>query len=73
MSDADVEELLKLPSEERLRLVELIWGSLTAIPSTIPLSASHRAAIGRNLPRHRCDSVDILTLEEVLAEVRRGR
>ncbi len=33
MSDADVEELLKLPPEKRVRLVELIWGSLTAIPS----------------------------------------
>jgi hypothetical protein len=37
MSDADVEELLELPPEERLRLVELLWGNLTAIPSaTLP-------------------------------------
>jgi putative addiction module component (TIGR02574 family) len=56
MSDADIEELLKLPPEERLRLVELIWGSLTAIPSTIPLSASHRAAIGEELAEHRFES-----------------
>ncbi len=56
MRDADIEGLLKLPPEERLRLVELIWGSLTAIPSTIPLSASRRAAIREELAEHRCDS-----------------
>jgi len=48
MSDADVEELLKLPVEERLHLVELIWGSLTLRQTglelvTVPL----RRALGR--------------------------
>ena len=28
MSDADVAEILKLPPEERMRLVEIIWASL---------------------------------------------
>ncbi|MBL8529172.1 MAG: addiction module protein, partial [Burkholderiales bacterium] len=42
MSDADVAEILKLPPEERMRLVELIWESLVATPSTIPLSDAHR-------------------------------
>ncbi len=33
MSDADVAEILKLPPEERLRLVEIIWESLSTTPS----------------------------------------
>jgi len=28
MSDAEIAEILKLPVEERLRLVELIWESV---------------------------------------------
>jgi len=28
VSDADVAEILKLPAEERMRLLEIIWASL---------------------------------------------
>ena len=36
MSDTDVAEILKLPVEERMRLVELIWESLAADPTLYP-------------------------------------
>ena len=72
MSDADVAELLKLPTEDRLRLVELLWESLSSNPHTIPLSDAHRAAIDEALADHRRNPEDVLTLEQVLPEVRRG-
>ncbi len=72
MSDADVAELLKLPTEDRLRLVELLWESLSSSPHTIPLSDAHRAAIDEELADHRRNPEDVLTLEQVLPEVRRG-
>ena len=73
MSDADVAEILKLPPEERLRLVELIWESLAATPSAVPLSDAHRAAIDQELAEHRRNPNDVLTLEELLSGVRKAR
>lgn len=43
MSDADVAEILKLPTEDKLRLMELLWESLSASPSEVPLGDAHRA------------------------------
>jgi hypothetical protein len=42
MSDTDVAEMLKLPVEERIRLVELIWESLIANPEALPLVRDQR-------------------------------
>ncbi|MGH8582096.1 MAG: addiction module protein [Gammaproteobacteria bacterium] len=71
MSDSDVAEILKLPAAERLRLVELIWESLTEMPSEIPLSDAHRAAIDEELAEYRRNPNDVLNLDQVLSAVRR--
>ena len=71
MSDADVAEILKLPVEERLRLVELIWESLAADPSGVPLGDAHRAVIDERLAEHECNPDDVVSRGEVLAEARR--
>lgn len=73
MSETDVAEILKLPVEERLRLVELIWESLSATPAEVPLSDAHRDAIDEELADYKRDPNDTLTLEQILAEVRRAR
>ena len=73
MSDADVAEILKLPPEERLRLAELIWESLAATPSSVPLGDAHRAAIDEELAEHRRNPNDVLKLEELLSGVRKTR
>ena len=71
MSDADVAEILKLPVEDRLRLVELLWESLSENPSVVPLSDAHRLAIDDELAEHRRNPEDVLNLEQVLPEARR--
>ena len=71
MSDTEVAEILKLPVEERLRLVELICQRLSAMPSALPLSDAHRAAINKELANHRREPNDVITIEQVLARVRR--
>jgi putative addiction module component (TIGR02574 family) len=73
MSDADVAELLKLPAEEKLRLLELLWENLSASPSTLPVGDAHRAAIDEALAEHRQSPNDVLTLEQVLTGVRKAR
>lgn len=72
MSDADVAEILKLPAEERLRLVELIWESLAAKPSEVPLGDAHRAVIDERIAEHERNPDDVLPRGEVLAQARRG-
>ena len=71
MSDADIAEILQLPVEERLRLVQLIWDSVAAEPSALPLGDAHRAVIDQRLADHEADPDDIATRDEVLAEARR--
>ena len=71
MSDADVAEILKLPVEERMRLVELIWESLAADPSALPLSDAHRAVLDERLAEHERNPDDVATRDEILAEARR--
>ena len=72
MSDTDVAEILKLPAEERLRLVEIIWASLVTEPSSVPLGDAHRAVIDERLAEHERNPDDVVSRDEVLAEARRG-
>ena len=70
MSDTDVAEILKLPIEERLRLVELIWESLAADPSGVPLGDAHRAAIDERLAEHERNPGDVVSRDDVFADAR---
>ena len=72
MSDTDVAEILKLPAEERMRLNELIWQSLAAEPSAVPLSDAHRSIIDERLAEHARNPDDVVTRDQVLLEARRG-
>ena len=69
MSDA---EILSLPTEERLRLVELIWESLALSPKAVPLSEAHCAVIDERVAEHVRNPDDVVSRAEVLAEARRG-
>ena len=71
MSDADVAEILKLPPEERLRLAEVIWASLAAEPSTVPLGDAHRKVLDERLAEHTKDPNDVISRDQVLADARR--
>ncbi|MGH8676522.1 MAG: addiction module protein [Burkholderiales bacterium] len=73
MSDTEVAELLKLPAEEKLRLLELLWESLSATPVSVPLGDAHRAAVDEALAEHRLHPDDVLTMEEMLRGVRKAR
>jgi putative addiction module component (TIGR02574 family) len=72
MTETDVAEILKLPVEDRLRLIELIWESLGTDPAALPLSDAHVTVLEERLAEDRRDPTDVLTLEEVLSEARRA-
>lgn len=71
MSDADVAEILKLPPEERMRLLEIIWASLAADPSSVPIGDAHRAVIDERVAEHERNPDDVLSRDQVISEARR--
>jgi len=71
MSDADIAEILKLPVEERLRLVEIIWESIATDPAGVPLGDAHRALIDERLAEHERNPDDVVSRDEIFAEARR--
>src|SRR5258708_7387345 len=68
--DSHISELLKVPAEEKLRLLGLLWESLSVSASALPLSDAHRSAIDEALAKHSQAPDDVLTLEQVLSGVR---
>ena len=71
MSDTDIAEILQLPVEERLRLVQLIWDSVAAEASAVPIGDAHRAVIDERLAEHDANPGDVATRDEIMAEARR--
>jgi len=70
MSQADVAKILALSVEERLRLIELIWQSLSNNPSEIPVTDAERQLIAERLGEHERHPDDVVKHAEMLAYVR---
>jgi len=67
-----VAEILALPVQERLRLVEAIWDSISAVPEALPLTQWQREELDRRLAEFEADPESGSTLEDVFARIRRG-
>jgi putative addiction module component (TIGR02574 family) len=73
MNQADIADLLKLPAEERMRLIELLWESLAAEPGALPLADAQRTVLDERLSEHERTPDDVLTVAQAIAGARRGR
>ena len=65
-------ELLELPIEERIRLVELIWDSIAAVPEAIPVSDELKAELNLRLAEFEADPQAGFPWEEVRKRIVRG-
>ena len=72
MNQELVAEILALPVQERVRLVEAIWDSISAVPEALPLTQWQREELDRRLAEFEADPEAGSTLEEVFARIRRG-
>jgi putative addiction module component (TIGR02574 family) len=72
MNQELVAEILALPVEERVRLVEAIWDSISAAPEALPLTQWQREELDRRLAEFEAGPEAGSTLEEVFARIRRG-
>ena len=49
MNNISIADILELPVQERIRLVELIWDSVAAIPEAVSISPELRAELETRL------------------------
>jgi putative addiction module component (TIGR02574 family) len=63
-----LDEILRLPADQRLKLVEDIWDSLAASPTDVPVPQRHVDELDRRLANP--DERATLTWEQVQARLR---
>ena len=51
----NLSELLQLPVEERLKLVEALWDSIAEFPEALELSAAQKQELDRRLESYESD------------------
>ena len=68
-----VAEILSLPVEDRMEVVEAIWASISAFPDALPLTDWQKEELDRRLEEMESDPDGGLTMEEVFAAIRRGK
>ena len=63
-------DITSLSSEERLRLLEELWESLSATPEAIPLTTAQREELDRRLDELDQEGPSGIPWEDVLPDVR---
>ncbi len=67
-----IAEILALPVTERVRMVEAIWDSISAVPDALSLTQWQKEELDRRLAEFEADPDSGATLEEVFARIRRA-
>ncbi len=62
-------ELLKLPVEERLKLVESIWNSIAEFPDSLELTDSQKAELDRRLDEYEADPTAGISWSDLKAQL----
>ncbi|HKH46654.1 MAG TPA: addiction module protein [Thermoanaerobaculia bacterium] len=73
MKPLPVAEILELPVAERMRLVEIIWDSIAAVPEAVPVSDDLKADLDRRLAEFEADPEAGLPWNEVRERILQGR
>ena len=64
MSLAEIPQLAKLSTDEKLQLVEDLWDSIASAPRDLPVSDAERVLLEERWAAHRQNPDAALTLEE---------
>lgn len=73
MKPPPVAEILELPVAERIRLVEIIWDSIAAVPEAVPVSDELKAELDRRLAEFEANPEAGSPWEEVRERILQGR
>ena len=72
MKQVSFSEILELPVRERIRLVELIWDSVAAVPEALPVPDELKAELDRRLSDFEANPEAGSPWEEVRKRVLQG-
>lgn len=72
MKQFPVAEILELPVAERIRLVELIWDSIAAVPEAVPVSSELKAELDRRLAEFEANPEAGSPWDEVRKRITQG-
>lgn len=73
MKQLSVAEILELPVAERIRLVELIWDSIAAVPEAVTVSEELKLELDRRLAEFEANPEGGSPWEEVRERIVRGQ
>lgn len=73
MTQLSVTEILELPVAERIRLVELIWDSIAAVPEAVPVPDRLKAELDRRLSEFEANPEGGSPWEEVRERILQGK
>ncbi len=71
--EALVAEILALPVADRVRLVETVWDSISAVPEALALTDWQRRELDQRLAELESNPDAGASIEEVFARIRRGK
>ena len=72
MSQISVADILELPVQERIQLVEIIWESIAAVPHTIEVSPELKIELEARLADFERDPESGYSWDQVKAHLKSG-
>ena len=69
----DLSQILELPADERLQIVEAIWDSLIEVPEAVPVSDAVREELDRRLASYYDDPTSARPWREIKEELFSGK
>jgi len=70
MSKINLDEILRLPVEDRIDLVEQIWDSVAADADALPITPEQREELDRRLEDHERNPNDVVEWSVVRERIR---
>ena len=72
MNNISIADILELPVQERIRLVELIWDSVAAVPEAVKISPELKAELEARLREFEENPATGYSWEQVKARLKDG-
>ncbi len=72
MSQLSIADILELPVQERIRLVELIWDSVAAVPEAVVVSPALKAELDARLAEFEANPEAGYSWDQVKSSLKDG-
>jgi putative addiction module component (TIGR02574 family) len=72
MATVSLSQILEMPTQDRIRLVELIWDSIALAPESLSVSAEIKSELQARLMEFEADPEAGVSWEEVKTHIHNG-